>query len=56
MSAHRFIEAYYFLHVSVLSVCLCMYHVPAWCLQKPEEDNRVLGNGIPDGYELPCVW
>ena len=40
----------FYLHVPKTSLC----HV--WCLWRPEEGIRFLGNGVIDKYKLPCGW
>lgn len=38
--------------LGMLSACLSLYHVYAWYLVRPEEDNRSSGNRFSCGYEL----
>lgn len=44
----------YFLSLSVLSVCVHVYHMHVWWYINPEEGIRFLGTRITDGFELPC--
>lgn len=37
-----------------LSVCISVYHVHAWCLQKPEEDAGSPEKRVTDYHELSC--
>lgn len=34
------------MHMALLSACMSVYHLPVWCLQRPEEDI------IPQEFEL----
>ena len=34
---------FYFIHMDVLPACLSVYHLCAWCPQRPEEDIGSLG-------------
>lgn len=34
--------------VSVLPKCMYVYHMRAWCLERPEEGVRAPGTGIMD--------
>lgn len=41
------------MYLGMLSACLSVYHVYAWCLGRPEENNRSSGNRLSGDYELP---
>lgn len=41
-------------YMSVLSVCVYMYHMCAWCSKKAEEDIRSPASRVSDDYELSC--
>ena len=43
-----------FMCTSVLSACVSVYNVHAWCLRRPEEGFESPGTGVVDACELPC--
>lgn len=38
------------IYMSILSTCVYMYHVCAWCLQMPERDIGSPKTGVTDSY------
>lgn len=40
--------------MSVLSACLYVYHMFAWCERRSEEGITCPGNGVTDGCEMNC--
>ena len=42
------------MYMSVLSGCMYVHHMCAWCLRRPEEGVGSPGTGAMDGCELPC--
>ena len=40
--------------VTVLPTRVCIYHVHAWCPQRPEEDIDPLELQVQTGGNLPC--
>ena len=51
----RFIHLLVYVCVCVLSTCMSVHHVCAWCLKKPEDDVRTHGTGVTDSCEPPDV-
>lgn len=41
--------------MGILSECMSVHHVHAWCLQKPEVDIGSPGTGVPGGCKSPSV-
>ena len=48
-----FLTFYYFMCMRVMSPCLSVYYVCAWCLWRPEHDLRFPGTRDTDDYEPP---
>lgn len=40
--------------IGIVPAGISVYHMHAWCLQKPKEDIRAPGTGTTAGCELPC--
>jgi hypothetical protein len=49
-----FLMHFYFLCMSVLSQCIYVHHMHAWCPQKSEEGVRVPGTRVMSICEPPC--
>ena len=45
----EFIFYYYFMGMGVLSACMSVHHVCAWCQRIPEEDVNLPGLGVTGG-------
>lgn len=48
------IYTYEYFYMSIWSVSMPVYHMGAWCPQRPEGDIRSRGAGTTDTYELLC--
>lgn len=44
--SHTFKKYFNLVHMTLLSACMSVYHLPVWCLQRPEEDI------IPQEFEF----
>jgi hypothetical protein len=44
----------YLMCISVLSACMCMFHVHDYCPWRLGKGIRSLGTGVTDGCEPPC--
>lgn len=42
------------LHMNILPACMSVYHMHAWCWQRPEEDIGSPWTGVTGRCELPC--
>ena len=43
-----------FMCMGLWPACVFVRHAHSWCQQRPEDDVGYLGNGVIDGWELPC--
>lgn len=45
---------FYVMCMSVLPACTSVYHLHAWCLERPGEDGSCCATGVTDGRESLC--
>lgn len=49
------IDLFYFVPMSVLVACICVYHMYAYCLWKSEEGINSNGTEVRDRYDPLCM-